>query len=255
MTVLSIKDLQVNYDQNIVLKQVNFDVKQHEFIGIIGPNGGGKTTLVKTILGILKPQYGEIAINSSEIIGYVPQHTSFDRQFPITVKDVVLTGHLPKRIKLGQRFTEHEKQHALSIMKRLEILNLENRQIGTLSGGQMQRVLIARALMNHPTMLILDEPTSAVDEASKQEIYKLLKELNKTMTILMISHDTNELSKYVNRLFYINKTIHIHDYVEKVKNKKIDVNKCPIDWYIKGLDIAEFNANQINNNSDTKLLS
>ncbi len=233
MSVISIKNLQVNYDQVVALRQVSFEVKQQEFIGIIGPNGGGKTTLIKTLLGLLKPNAGKIHIEPSEVIGYVPQVTTFDRQFPITVEEVILTGHLPRRIKLGYRFSKHEKEHAFSVMERLGIKNLCNRQIGNLSGGQLQRVLIARALMNHPTILILDEPTAGVDELSKQEIYKMLHELNQSMTILMITHDTSELLKYTDRVIYINKTVHIHKQSEQKGETIITQdNKCPIDWFI-----------------------
>ncbi len=254
MSVISIQELQVNYDHVIALKQVSFDVKPLEFIGIIGPNGGGKTTLVKTILGILKPKAGKIHIKSSEVIGYVPQLTTFDRQFPITVKEVILTGHLPKHIKLGHRFSAHEIEHALSVMKHLGIENLKDRQIGTLSGGQMQRTMIARALMNHPTILILDEPTAGVDESSKKEIYKMLHELNQNMTILMITHDTSKLLKYTDRVIYINKTVHIHEQVGQEESINTQNNTCPINWFIQNEKIQKVfldKKEKINDRSNT----
>lgn len=205
MPILEVKDLQVNYGKTIALSGVNLSVEPCDFIGIIGPNGGGKTSLIKAILGILKPTHGKIILDPGETLGYVPQLTTFDRKFPITVFEVILLGHLPKRITMGHRFTRHEKEHATFVMERLGIAELKKRQIGELSGGQMQRVLVARALMNHPTILVLDEPTAGVDEASKKEIYQLLKELNKSMTILMITHDQLDTTPFINRFLYVNR--------------------------------------------------
>lgn len=207
MPILKVTDLHVSYGQTVALSGVNLEVEPCDFIGIIGPNGGGKTTLIKTILGILKPTHGKIELDPGETLGYVPQLTTFDRKFPITVLEVILLGHLPKRITLGHHFTKHEKEHALFVMERLGIADLKKRQIGELSGGQMQRVLVARALMTHPTILVLDEPTAGVDEASKKEIYQLLKELNKSMTILMITHDQMDTAPFVSRFLYVNRTV------------------------------------------------
>jgi zinc transport system ATP-binding protein len=233
--VIRISDLCVNYEQLEAVKNVSFDVVDKEFIGIIGPNGGGKTTLVKTILGLLAPKSGIVKICDQEVVGYVPQLTTFDRSFPITVEEVVLTGHLPTQIKLLQYFKGHEKEHARKVMERLGIADLKKRQIGALSGGQMQRVLICRALMNHPTILILDEPTAGVDELAKDDIYTMLQDLNKNMTILMITHDTSQLIKHLDRVIYINKTAHIH-FLDKNK-QMFDENGCPIEWFIQGEQI------------------
>lgn len=207
MPILKVNHLQVNYGQTVALADVNLEVEACDFIGIIGPNGGGKTSLIKAILGIIKPVRGTIELDPGETLGYVPQLTTFDRKFPITVLEVILLGHLPKRITLGHRFTRHEKEHAAFVMERLGIENLKKRQIGELSGGQMQRVLVARALMTHPTILVLDEPTAGVDEASKKEIYQLLTELNKNMTILMITHDQLDTAPFISRFIYVNKTV------------------------------------------------
>lgn len=207
MPILEVKDLQVNYGKTVALVDANLSVEPCDFIGIIGPNGGGKTSLIKAILGILKAVKGSVVLDPGETLGYVPQLTTFDRKFPITVFEVILLGHLPKRITLGHRFTKHEKEHARFVMERLGILDLKKRQIGELSGGQMQRVLVARALMNHPTILVLDEPTAGVDEASKKEIYQLLKELNKSMTILMITHDQLDTAPFINRFVYVNREV------------------------------------------------
>lgn len=236
-TVIDVNKLCVNYEQVEALKNVSFQIYDKEFIGIIGPNGGGKTTLVKTILGLLGPKAGEVYVREGEVIGYVPQLTTFDRSFPITVEEVILTGHLPIKLKLLQRFSSHEKEHALRVMKRLKIESLRHRQIGALSGGQMQRVLIARALMNHPTILILDEPTAGVDERAKRDVYDMLNDLNADMTILMVTHDTGQLFEHLNRVIYINKTAHIHCLDSQAP--MVDENGCPIEWFILGEQIQK----------------
>lgn len=244
MSSISIRDVHVNYEQIEALKNVSFDIRDGEFIGIIGPNGGGKSTLVKTILGLLKPSQGNVVVEKGAVLGYVPQFTTFDRSFPISVEDVILTGHLPKKFKLGKSFSAHEKEHAREVMAQLGIEDLSARQIGALSGGQMQRVLIARALMNHPTVLVLDEPTSGVDEQSRNAIYNMLRALNQTMTILMITHDTDEIMSSFDRVIYINRTVHIHDETKTDRMRRnitganeeedVDTANCPINWFVEG---------------------
>lgn len=237
MGIIDIENLQVYYGQVRALESVTLSIQSGEFLGIIGPNGGGKTTTVKAILGLVKAKTGTVHIDQEAVIGYVPQLTTFDRNFPILVKEVILTGHLPRNIKIGHKCTEHEIKHAMSVMKRLNIEHLAERQIGQLSGGQMQKVLIARALMNHPNVLILDEPTAGVDETSKVDIYDMLKDLNDNITIIIISHDTVQLMPYLDRVVYINKRAHIHDNpylsIRRLSNQ-MDPKTCPIDWFIQG---------------------
>lgn len=238
MSVIDVTDLTVMYGQHKALDRVNFKVESNEFVGIIGPNGGGKTTLVKTILGLLKPTEGRVVIDDHQVLGYVPQVTTFDKDFPISVMDVILTGHLPRGLKFGHRFKGHDEAHALKVMQKLGIEDLANRQIGQLSGGQSQRVLIARALMNHPTILVLDEPTASVDQETRKDIYEMLKELNQTMTILMITHDTSMMWSYMNRCVYINKTAHCHTGEGEVSTDEM-LEACPIDWFMEGKKIEE----------------
>lgn len=234
--MIIIDNITVKYDETVALSNVSLTIKDNEFVGIIGPNGGGKTTLVKTLLGLLTPSTGQIKLDKKEILGYVPQLKTFERDFPITVEEVILTGHLPRKIRFGKRFQQHEFEHAMRVMERLDIQRLSKRQIGALSGGQMQRVLIARALMNHPTILILDEPTAGVDEVSKQEIYKMLGELNDEMTILMITHDTQGLMERFDRVVYINKTIHLHNSINITEEDEVMIEgaQCPIEWFVQG---------------------
>lgn len=237
MALISMKGLSVRYDQVVALKNVTFDIEPGEFIGIIGPNGGGKTTLVKTILQLLAPSEGTVEMAKNAVVGYVPQYSTFDKKFPISVMEVILTGHLPRRLKLAHRFKGHDEDHAIKVMKRLGIEDLAHRQIGQLSGGQMQRVLIARALMNHPNVLILDEPTASVDEQTKQAIYELLRELNKDITILIITHDTNQIWQYLDRCIYINQTAHFHD--SEGSSAEGAMRTCPIDWFVEGEKIQK----------------
>ena len=241
MSVIKVENLKVDYNQVNALNKVSFEVGFRDFVGIIGPNGGGKTTLVRTLLGLLQPTEGTVEIGKNEVVGYVPQFSTFDRSFPINVEEVILSGHLPRKIKFMQRYNNHDTEHSGRIMERLGITELRKRQIGKLSGGQLQRVLIARALMNHPTVLILDEPTAGVDEENREEIYRLLKELNQAITILIISHNTNELFDYLDRVIYINKTVHIHRIEDLTGRKPVPLEEgcCPIDWFIQGEKIQE----------------
>lgn len=237
MSIITADDLTVRYEQETALSHVNFTIEEKEFIGIIGPNGGGKTTLVKAMLGLQKIDEGSIVVDPKEVVGYVPQVSTFDKGFPISVMDVILTGHLPKRFKLGHRFKGHDESHAIKVMAQLGIEALGSRQIGQLSGGQMQRVLIARALMNHPTILVLDEPTASVDQATKLEIYEMLKDLNGSMTIIIITHDTTQMWPYLDRCIYINKTAHLHNQEGEAEGDTLEV--CPIDWFIEGEKIQK----------------
>ncbi len=238
MSVIDAKRLTVKYGQHTALENVDFHIDKNEFVGIIGPNGGGKTTLVKTMLGLMQPSSGSIQVDVNETIGYVPQVSSFDKGFPISVMDVILTGHLPKKVKILHRFKGHDTSHAEKVMDRLGISHLKDRQIGQLSGGQQQRVLIARALMNHPTVLVLDEPTASVDPDTRSDIYRMLKELNSMMTIVMITHDTDLLWQFMDRCIYINRTAHIHDQIGEKKEIK-GIENCPIDWFVEGQKIQE----------------
>ena len=210
---LDISNLNVFYGDDCALKDINLQVDEREFLAIIGPNGGGKTTLLKAILGLVTPDSGEIRIfgrsgeSARRSIGYVPQFSRFDRRFPISVEEVVLIGRLAGRSPWFSRFSRADRQLVDALMERLEIADLKHRQIGQLSGGQLQRVLIARALAVEPRILILDEPTASVDSASKTRIYDLLKELNREMTILIVTHDLSAVSSNIDKIACLNQQL------------------------------------------------
>lgn len=205
MNDIEIKKLSVSYGHVCALKDINLEIRSREFVGITGPNGAGKSTLLKVLLGILKPTSGSISLKDNISIGYVPQFTSFDRNFPIKVLDVILMGKLSSKIKLFKRYSKQDIERAENIMDILGILKFENRQVGQLSGGQLQKVLIARALMTNPDVLVLDEPTASLDFKAKIEVYELLGKIKKEKTIIIVTHDMEEIVSYADRVVYLNK--------------------------------------------------
>lgn len=204
-----------SYPGTPILKDVTFQVFQGEFIGIIGPNGGGKTTLLKLILGLLQPSSGIAKVfghNVSERrthlhrLAYVPQSARFDRDFPISVEEVVLSGIISKLPWYG-RFKKTDRQLAFEVLEKVGLTHLSEKSFGTLSGGQAQRVLIARALISKPELLLLDEPTSSVDNQAEADIYTLLKQLKDQLTILMVTHDLSATIDQVERVFCIQRSV------------------------------------------------
>ncbi len=204
---IDIEDLSVYYGSVCALKNINLKVKSQKFLGITGPNGGGKTTFIKVLLGLLKPTRGSVFIKRDSVIGYVPQYVFFDRRFPIDVLDTILMGRLPNKIRLFQGFSVEDKKCVQEVMEYLRIRDLSNRQIGQLSGGQMQKVLIARALVSDPKILVLDEPAASLDSSTKKEIYEMLHKLSKDKTIIVVSHDMEEIFSYADNVIFLNKTI------------------------------------------------
>lgn len=212
LSIVDLRHLYFSYPDLSVLRDASFQVFPNEFVGIIGPNGGGKTTLLKLILGFLTPDSGSIRIfNKTPIearsrIAYVPQNTRFDKQFPISVLDVVLMGRLAHLPWYGT-FCQKDKNAAYEALEKIGLVHLAERSYGTLSGGQAQRVLIARALVSNPELLILDEPTASVDSQTQTEIYKLLKVLSNQMTILMVTHDLNTSINVVEKIICVQQTV------------------------------------------------
>jgi zinc transport system ATP-binding protein len=213
--VIQAKNLSYSYASQSALEKVTFDVIEKDFFGVVGPNGGGKTTLLKLILGLLTPMKGEISVfgktprESRRMIGYVPQYAKFDFDFPINVEEVVLTGRLGMTSIFGP-YRAEDRAAAYEAIKSVGITHLSGRRLGSLSGGERQRVLIARALVSNPSLLLLDEPTASVDIGAEESIYELLKELNNRITIILVSHDIGFVASYVDKVACINKILVCH---------------------------------------------
>lgn len=235
MCLVELQDVSVRFDSVVALESINLKVKEKDFLGIIGPNGGGKTTLLKVLLGLIKPSDGLVKINKDVTLGYVPQFTKFNTDFPITVEDVILTGRLPSKVKVFHRYSKGDLNLALDIMKKIGIEEFRNRQIGKLSGGQKQKVLIARALLTEPKILLLDEPTASLDSTSKNEIYNLLKTINKNKTIIMVSHDVGVISSYIDSVACLNKKLYYHGADIKMNRNKLEsIYGCPVELIAHG---------------------
>jgi zinc transport system ATP-binding protein len=210
-TAVSVQHLSFSYQEISVLKDISFEIQQGQFIGIIGPNGGGKTTLLKLLLGFLKPVSGTIKIfgedpwNAHSKVAYVPQSLRFDKQFPISVLELVLQGRLNHLPWYGC-FSKQDKEIALNALERVGLADLSKRPFGSLSGGQAQRTLIARALTSEPELLLLDEPTASVDVKAESEIYEILKKLQGSMTILMVTHNLQAAIELVERVICVQHT-------------------------------------------------
>lgn len=214
--LIEIRNLSFAYEKESVLDDITLHVDAQDFLVLIGPNGGGKSTLVKLILGINALQKGSITIfdqphiKSRSLIGYVPQNTNVNIDFPIKVIEVVMMGHhIKKRALFG--YKKEEIESALHVLKQVGMEKEANTKIGALSGGQRQRVMIARALYSNPKILLLDEPTASIDADGQKQIYELLKELNKTRTVIVVSHDLSIILEYASKVAYINKTLSFHD--------------------------------------------
>lgn len=204
------------YGQALVLEDISFVIYEEEFFGLIGPNAGGKTTLLKLLLGVYEPDRGIIRVKgqspavSRSRIGYVPQFPSYRREFPITLADVVLMGRLGVA-RLGGGYNRDDREKAWAALSALELEDIAKQQVGTLSGGQVQRMLIARALAVEPEILILDEPTANIDIRAEEDIFALLKNYNESMTIVVVSHDIGFISGYVDRVGCLNHRLVCHN--------------------------------------------
>ncbi len=227
--LVKIENLTCAYDKIPVLENVNLEVNERDFLGVIGPNGGGKTTLLKAILGLLKPVKGEIVFGSDlqgrkKPIGYLPQVRHIDKKFPITVFDVVLSGSIMNGI---YRPSAEERQKAEQLLVEMGILDIRHKAIGELSGGQMQRVFLCRALLSDPKLLILDEPDTFVDNRFEGELYEKLRALNKEIAIILVSHDVGTISTYVKTIACVNKSLHYHPS-NIITQEQLEGYNCPI---------------------------
>ena len=237
--VVSIKDIWVHYDGIPILEGVSLSVASGDFLGIIGPNGGGKTTLLKVILGLVNPSHGRVYVlgqapeRSRHRIGYVPQYNLFDREFPINVRDTVLMGCNGKA-GLIRRYSREDKELAQGALKTVGMLSYQKHQIGKLSGGEQQRVFIARALVSRPKLLLLDEPTASVDSSMQIQFYELLVKLKKDMTIIMVSHDISAVSIYVDKIACLNHQLFYHGSKEIEPEVLEATYKCPVQMIAHG---------------------
>lgn len=238
--VIVLKDIWFHYNGMPILEEVNLVVKEHDFLAIIGPNGGGKSTLLKVILGLLKPSRGEIRVlgedplKSRKYVGYVPQYAFFDINFPISVWEVVLMGRLC-HVGLFKGYGEEDEQKAIEALRTVNMLDHKDRLIGKLSGGQRQRVFIARALAADPEVLLLDEPASGVDIVRQEEFYELLKKLKRKMAIVIVSHDISAVSIHVDKIACLNRRLYYHESKELLPEDLEAAYEYPVDLIAHGI--------------------
>jgi len=230
--IMELKSISAGYADSLVLEDINLSILDRDFLGIIGPNGGGKTTLLRIILGLLKPLRGTVSFYDKDLqgtrkaIGYLPQFRIIDKQFPIRVMDVVLSGHM-NSVGLFRRYSREQKDQSSAILDRFGIFHLKDRPIGELSGGQMQRVFLSRALVSSPRILILDEPDTFVDSSFSQDLNEILVELNDRMAIVLVSHDIGTIISSVKNIACINGTLHYHGASE-FSQELMETYNCPV---------------------------
>ena len=218
MELINISNLYYKYHKTDVLENINLSIKDDDFLAIIGPNGGGKSTLLKLILGLLTPINGKIDKKiKNSLIGYVPQNTNLNIDFPITALEIVLMGHIVSKKRIFG-YSKEDIACAMESLKKVSMEKFANSKIGDLSGGQRQRVFIARALCSNPKIMLLDEPTASIDVKGQREIYELLKELNKSICIVVVSHDISVLLNYAKNVAHINKNLVYHSLENIQKN-------------------------------------
>ena len=238
--IVTVENLNFSYGQVSVLKDVNLSIHRREFLAVIGPNGGGKSTLVKILLGILKPDSGNVSVfgkkpGHSRNIGYVPQDVSAGRGFPVTVREVAMMGRA-----LAKKGTSKSEDRAIvdRILDDMSLLSAAEKRMDDLSGGQRQRALMARALAIEPEIIFLDEPASNVDMKGQTKIFDLLGELNKNMTVVVISHDLTIIPKYATSVACVSGSVHKHDEAELTEDMIYEsygaVEGCPVELVAHG---------------------
>jgi zinc transport system ATP-binding protein len=232
--VLKVENLKFKYGVDEILSDISFSIFQGDYVGVVGHNGSGKTTLIKNILGLLKPSSGKVYLWGKELkrfdswgkIGYLPQNIGlFNPLFPATVEEIVSLGLLTTK-RFPKRFFPEDKNAINIILKKIGISHLKNKLIGELSGGEVQKVFLAKALINNPQLLILDEPSNSLDPKSRQDFFSDLTSLNKDkkITIILITHDTGNISKYINKLIYLDKKLIFYGSLSKFCQSK-DMSK------------------------------
>lgn len=235
---VEMKNVSLKFNEQPVLHDINLTINKKDFIAIIGPNGGGKSTLLKIMLGLLTPDTGEVRVfgrkpkKARDLMGYLPQNVSFDHDFPINVFDTVLSGRYHGLFK---GYSKNDKKAVLNALKDVQMEEFKDRQISRLSGGQIQRVFIARALVREPKLLLMDEPMASIDPEMQNSFYQLLSKLKDKMAIVLVSHDVGAVSIHVDKIACLNQRLFYHGPVEDSKEGLEEVYHCPIDLISHGI--------------------
>ncbi len=238
MKAVEFNHVNMKYNEQYVLQDINFSIEEKDFMAIIGPNGGGKSTILKIILGLLKPDNGEVKVferdpkHARDLMGYLPQNLSFDPQFPISVYETVLTGRYPGLFK---GYKQNDKEAVMQALNDVEMQDFKDRQIGKLSGGQIQRVFIARAIVRNPKLLLMDEPMASIDPDMQSSFYKLMSQLKNEMAIVLVSHDVGAVSTHVDKIACLNRELFYHGPVEDSAKGLEEIYHCPIDLISHGI--------------------
>jgi len=239
--VIEVEDVWVRLHDHTVLEEVNVAVYPDDFYAIIGPNGGGKTTLLKVILGLLRPTRGTVRIlgetgaTARRKIGYVPQFRTFDFEYPISVREMVLSGRLGHINRIPRRYGAEDHARTEEALETMGIAGLADRQIRNLSGGEQQRAIIARALVGDPKVLLLDEPTVYVDAPTAAQFYHILDGLREQMAIVLVTHDIGVIPEHVTRVACLNRRLYTHDTNEITADMLEAAYHCPVDLIAHGV--------------------
>jgi len=239
-TVIEVEDLWFSRNGEVILEGINLRVFQGDFYAIIGPNGGGKTTLLRAILGLIPPDRGTIRIlgglprENRHLLGYVPQLRTFDFTYPISVRGMVLSGLLGQKKGIIKTFNTEDIGLADKALLTMGIGHLANRVIRNLSGGEQQRVVIARALVGNPKVLLLDEPTVFVDTPTEMQFFDILGTLARSMTIVLVTHDIGVIVSHVTKVACLNRRLYTHDSRELTEDMIQGAYKCPVDIIAHG---------------------
>ena len=238
LNAVELKDISLKFNNLPVLQDINLTIKENDFMAIIGPNGGGKSTLLKIILGLLTPDTGEVRIfgrkpeKARELMGYLPQKVIFDPDFPINVYDTVLSARYHGLFK---GHTDDDLKAVHDALKDVDMLDLGDRQISRLSGGQMQRVFIARAIVREPRLLLLDEPMASIDPELQNSFYQLLSRLKNRMAVVLVSHDVGAVSTQVDKIACLNRKLYYHGPAEYAAEGLEEIYHCPIELITHGI--------------------
>jgi len=247
--IVGLKNIGACFGDIPVLEKINLSINQNDFLAIIGPNGGGKTTLLKVILGLVKPNEGEVKVfgknpeEGGRLIGYLPQYTFFDLNFPINVFDVVLMGRYNRVFK---NYSKEDEKTATNALETVRMLEFKDRQIGKLSGGQLQRVFVARAIARKPKLLLLDEPMASIDPEMQKSFYELLLQLKKKMAIVLVTHDIGVVSTQVEEIACLNRRLFYHGSVKEGLKKLEEAYQCPIELIAHGVPHRVFGTHRKN---------